>query len=450
MASIVRRKNGVKAVQFIGDDGKRKTIGLGRCSETAAEDKRRLVERIRSAQGLGDPLDSDTVRWVKSLPPELAKRFSEVGLLPERDETTLAAYCESYIERRHDLKEATAILYRRTHRYLLDHFGEEKPVRDITEGDVDDFRLFLLSKAMKENTVRKHCSRAKTILQSAIRKRLIETNPFDQTPTTVKTDIKRFHYVTREQIAAVIDAAPDAEWRLIIALCRFGGLRCPSEVLNLRWRDIHWNAGRITVHSPKTEHHDGKEFREVPLFPELVPYLTDTFEVAGDGKPVPGELHVITRYRDTNANLRTQLERIVRRAGETPWPKPFNNMRSTRETELIQEGAAMHNVTTWLGNSEQIAAKHYLQTTNADYERFSWNGDPSEGRAAKSLHVHRSKMQRSAAATNALDRKEQKPGEKEGTQPQAKSEVMRPIAIRGVGCDSEGRFKEWSRQDSNL
>jgi hypothetical protein len=30
--------------------------------------------------------------------------------------------------------------------------------------------------------------------------------------------------------------ARDVEWRLIFALCRFGGLRCPSEIPALRWR----------------------------------------------------------------------------------------------------------------------------------------------------------------------------------------------------------------------
>ena len=30
------------------------------------------------------------------------------------------------------------------------------------------------------------------------------------------------------------------------------------------------------------------------------------------------------------------MHRIIRRAGLTPWPKPFQNLRSTRETELAE------------------------------------------------------------------------------------------------------------------
>ena len=45
-----------------------------------------------------------------------------------------------------------------------------------------------------------------------------------------------------------------------------------------------------------------------------------------------------------------------------PWPKLFQNLRSTRETELADE-FPMHVVCQWIGNSQPIAAKHYLQVT---------------------------------------------------------------------------------------
>ena len=79
-----------------------------------------------------------------------------------------------------------------------------------------------------------------------------------------------------------------------------------------------------------------------------------------------GTVNVITRYRDMNQNLRTRLSKIIRRAGLVPWPKLFQNLRSTRETELV-ERFPMHVVTAWLGNSPEIARKHYLQTTEQHY-----------------------------------------------------------------------------------
>ena len=69
-----------------------------------------------------------------------------------------------------------------------------------------------------------------------------------------------------------------------------------------------------------------------------------------------------------NANLRTQLLRILKRAGIAPWPKLFHNLRATRQTELTHEHP-QHVVCRWLGNSQLIAQRHYLQVTDEDFER---------------------------------------------------------------------------------
>lgn len=104
---------------------------------------------------------------------------------------------------------------------------------------------------------------------------------------------------------------------------RYGGLRCPSEHLGLTWGDVDWENNRITIRSPKTEHHAGGSSRAIPLFPELRPFLEAAFDQAE-----PGTEEIITRYRDRNANLRTQLLRIIELAGVKPWPKLFHNLRA--------------------------------------------------------------------------------------------------------------------------
>ena len=104
----------------------------------------------------------------------------------------------------------------------------------------------------------------------------------------------------------------------------------------------------------------GKEWRVIPLFPELRPYVQAVLgELLVDFDPKLQRLSeqpVITRYRDANSNLRTQLERIIQKAGLKPWPKLFQNLRSTRETELAEE-YPMHVVCAWIGNSQAVAAQ---------------------------------------------------------------------------------------------
>jgi hypothetical protein len=75
---------------------------------------------------------------------------------------------------------------------------------------------------------------------------------------------------------------------------------------------------------------------------------------------------VVTRFRDANVNLRTQFLRVIKRAGLTPWPRLFHNLRASRQTELTDR-FPLHVVCKWLGNSAPIADKHYLQVTDAHY-----------------------------------------------------------------------------------
>ena len=130
----------------------------------------------------------------------------------------------------------------------------------------------------------------------------------------------RDFYVTREMAEKVLQACPDAEWRLLFALARIGGFRCPSEHLSLKLDDVDWSAKRIYIDSPKTGP------RVLPLFADLHPYLDEVWQMAK-----PGEKYFITRYRSTKQNLRTQLQRIIKRANLTSWPKLWQNLRASRQ-----------------------------------------------------------------------------------------------------------------------
>ena len=182
----------------------------------------------------------------------------------------------------------------------------------------------------------------------------------------MKGNAERFRFVTLEEIKRVIDAAPDAQWRLIIALARFGGLRTPSETLALKWSDVDWDLQRIRIPSSKTEN-CGKASRVIPLFPELLPYLLDASELAAKGTE-----HVITRYRDASQNLRTKMFKIIHRAGMEPWERVFHNLRASRQTELAKTYPA-HVVCSWMGNSVAVAQEHYLHTTDADFQKATHN-----------------------------------------------------------------------------
>gem|GEM_PF-6810243 len=66
-------------------------------------------------------------------------------------------------------------------------------------------------------------------------------------------------------------------------------------------------------------------------------------------------------------NLRTTFTKIVARAGCKPWPRLFQNLRASCETDWVEKHPA-HECAAWLGHSPAIAAAHYLQARNHHFE----------------------------------------------------------------------------------
>ena len=69
-----------------------------------------------------------------------------------------------------------------------------------------------------------------------------------------------------------------------------------------------------------------------------------------------------------NSNLRTEMTRLLRRAGVSGWPRLFHSMRASRQTELQRE-FPLHVVCSWLGNSPRIAQQSYLLVTEDDFAK---------------------------------------------------------------------------------
>jgi integrase len=366
MASVIQDPNGRKRIQFVASDGSRKTVRLGKASRRDAEQICRHIEALVASTISGQPVSRETAVWVGGIGSKLHDRLARAGLVKARaiEGTKLGLFIDAYIAGRVDAKPRTIINLKQARKALVDYFGEGKPLDAITAGDADAFRLALLGKGLADNTVRRICGRARQYFRAAIRRELVHRNPFDGIKCAVGANPDRLYFVSRSEAEKVLAACPDTQWRLIFALSRYGGLRCPSEHLALRWGDVDWANSRMTVRSPKTEHHEGKASRLVPIFPELLPHLQQAFDEAE-----PGTEYVITRCRDCrdgSVNLRTGLERIIIRAGLQPWPKLFHNLRSTRQTELA-ERYPLHVVCAWIGNSSAIAAKHYLQVTDEHF-----------------------------------------------------------------------------------
>ncbi len=162
-------------------------------------------------------------------------------------------------------------------------------------------------------------------------------------------------YIDGETIVRIMAACDCPQFRAILALCRFGGLRCPSEIANLETSDIDLQAGRIRVRAHKTKE------RYLPIFPELRPHIFDNYD--------PKRKRFIWRFSPTNSNLRKPLLTLLDKAGIDPWPRLFHNLRASCQTDLINSRYPAFQVCRWLGNSETVMQKHYLRETDEIFNR---------------------------------------------------------------------------------
>ena len=364
MASIGTETNGRKRILFVAGDGSRKTIRLGKASAKQAGAFKIKVEDLIGASNGSGLMQDETARWLAALPDALHARLAAVGLVKSRNrgKVTLKDLLDSFFEHL-NVKPITQVGYQSIRNAMLEHFGENIAIREIEPLQADQWRAKMKAEGFAEATISKRIKLSRQIFRQGVRWKMLSENPFTDVKAGSQMNKSRQRFISKDDAAKVLEACPDSQWRLLFALSRFGGLRCPSEHLALKWADVDWEHSRLRVTCSKTEHHEGRGERFTPTFPELRPHLLKAFEEAE-----PGTEFVITRYRNKNANLRTQFHRIIRKAGLTPWPRSFHNLRATRQTELAELFPA-HVVCAWIGNTERVAENHYLQVTDAHFAK---------------------------------------------------------------------------------
>ena len=374
MASISHDPGGRRRILFIGADGQRRAIRLGKMSQRSAVGVKLHIENLIVAKETGRPIETETQNWLADIGDTMISKLARVGLVQSRDSATLAQFVDAYIASRTEAETNTVRNWMNTRKKLTGFFGEDRDLRSIRPGDADDWRQWLVDKKLSDSTISKAVKHAKQFLKAAVRKRLADTNPFQELKaggdgmTTVR------FCVTRDDC----QGAGGRPRRRMASYYRLGPIRGVAGSVRIARATVGRHRSRTrAIHSDQQEDETPRQRMEgSTAISRVQTILADAFDQAP-----PGSEYVISRYRGTNANLRAQLERILYRAKVDSWPRLFHNLRASRQTELENEFPS-HVVCDWLGNSESVARKHYLQTTEdhfkeAAHKRRSTRPHPS-------------------------------------------------------------------------
>ena len=367
MANIVKRKNanGSRSwlIQFVFH-GRRKTISFGsKYSFDEVESYRQLIESLCVTFELGRTVPKKLQSQIELLPKEVKRKLGQTGLTQSVIRMNVTEIWEAFLS---DPAQIAARKPTTCRNYLVgkdrffDYFKPETYPDEITSGDALAWKQFLLSK-FTEASAAGYIQRTKVVFKWAAENKMCEASPFASLKKGSYINKNREFYVTMKHYEKLLDACPDQTWRTILALCRIGGLRNPSETLAMRWEDVKWSENRILVRSVKTEAYEGKATRIIPMFPELKIQLERQLKEAEEGS-----VFVIDRWRSTKKNMRTNFERIIYRAGLDQWPRLFHNLRGSRSCELFSQ-FPVHVASYWMGQSSRIALDHYLHPTDEQY-----------------------------------------------------------------------------------
>ncbi|MDF1844334.1 MAG: phage integrase SAM-like domain-containing protein [Rubripirellula sp.] len=375
MARIVTRANGLREIRFDDKNGKSRTVYVGRMPKRDAESVGVKIDHLVSRQIMGAEPDSVVSQWVADLPDKLHAKLVKFGLAAERiseaDDPmpTLRTFTDQYVAD-HPGKDGTKEQLEITARSLCKKFGGETPMDQITAGDAEAYRKWLettgnerrgYSCGLAKNTVRRRIGRSKQFFGYAVKLKLIAENPFADEISATTGNEDRLVMVPAEWIETIIRQTDCEDWKIILALARYGGLRS-HECRIQRWDDIDIPNRKMLIRSNKTP-----AVRVCPIFPELLPHVVRAREMAESGSEF-----VQNRYRHDD-NILRELVRMIERAKLVPWTKPMQNLRATRETELAAR-FPLTDVTSWLGNSPIVAGKHYLMTQEDSFQRAASEG----------------------------------------------------------------------------
>jgi integrase len=370
-----------RKVSYIDQDNARRSLRPGKGTNKATANQiARHIDVLVASKASGGTVELTTAKWLGDIGEKLHKKLVRAELTePKAAEVvepdpepsiTLAAFLDEYvatgITRKGEVASSNTLRnWSVTCQLLLECFDGSNPIDSFGLPDGKAFRKWLERRKipvtkksptgrMKESSIRQRVGNAKAMFEHAVVEELLPQNPIRNQVSSLRASEDGKQNIPVEIIDKVIEAAPTTEWKLLIALWRYCGLR-RMEPMELTWNDVLWAEGKLRVRSSKTRHHAGKEMRHVPIR-DVESYLSDAFATAAKG-----QLYLFHRFLS-----------IVEDAGYTPWPNLIKNLRLSCENDWIDAGEApAHVIAAWIGHSVIVQNNAYAIVSDGHFERFN-------------------------------------------------------------------------------
>lgn len=246
------------------------------------------------------------------------KYLTQLGKLATGEEMTsftIESWIAEWIRRKsRDSSKATMARYRGHAESFLKWLGSErskKPLESITPLDARLWRESLQDAGRRGKTVLSYTKDIGAVYRAAIREGLVSLNPFSALDTIDTSDSQDRKPFTIAEVTALAKAAPNWEWRGLILVAAFTGLRL-GDAARLTWSSIDMGAHLITLIPSKTRRKK-KEVR-IPIQPDLFKFLKKAPTHGNDPETAIFPTLSITDVGDRNG-LSSTFVKIMKEAG---------------------------------------------------------------------------------------------------------------------------------------
>lgn len=399
MASLRKQKSSsVWYAQFYVEDpdtGGLRQVRKSTGETNKAKAKARAVELERAGRGTIEA-GSDKARLAKAILAEMlteleqerftaatarkhVARLVAIATGEELDTFTIETWVAEWLRRKERAKSSKATLarYKGHSDAFLAWLGPDrctKPLESVTGLDARKWRESLQDAGRAGKTVLAYMKDAGAIYRSAITEGLITHNPFSSLEAIDTSDSQERKPFTPGEVADLMTHAPDAEWRGLILVAAFTGLRL-GDAARLSWSSVDLEAKRITLIPSKTK----KKKREVriPIHPDLLAFF-ESVPIHSDKPDAPVfkklskvEIGARAGLSQTFAKLmanagvdRGKPSRVIEEGqekgvGRITWERGFHSLRHTFTTWLRTAGVSEEDRMALTGHSTRESHQIY-------------------------------------------------------------------------------------------
>jgi integrase len=380
MASI-KKRNGSEvwhAQFYVTDPETGELIQVRKSTRQKSKRKAMLaaVEMERAARGVMEA-GSDAAQRAKAVLAEAVAEIERETFTPatarkylaellriatgeEMPAYTVESWVVEWLRRksRDGSSKATMARYRGHLDGFLDWLGDGRkgrPLESVTTAMVRAWRESLQDQGRAGKTVQGYLKDLGAVYRSAIREGLTNFNPVTALEAIATDDSQERKPFTGSEVAALIAAAPCDEWRGLILVAAFTGLRL-GDASKLSWEAVDLTVKTITLIPSKTK----RKKRQVciPIQADLLAYL-EGVPILSDEPAAPVFPTLSQTSIGARAGLSQTFNRIMAEAG-VDRGKPSREAETDAKGRRVGKGrvtyergfhSLRHTFTSWLRNA---------------------------------------------------------------------------------------------------